>query len=71
MALQVEYVDGALPYGLAVERLFDGLSANQHGPSAVLPFNRLLELVCGNVGHCVFAGPTGMSKLAVILRPTM
>jgi len=37
------------PYGLPVERLLEGLSANQHGLSGVLPSNGSLELVCAHV----------------------
>lgn len=41
MALQVEDVDYAFPNRLPVERLFDGLSRNQRGLSAVLALDSL------------------------------
>jgi hypothetical protein len=45
MALQVEDMDDAFPYRLALENLFDGLGSDQHGLPAVLPFYCLFELV--------------------------
>ena len=45
MALQIEDVHNAFPDGLALENLFDGQCVDQRGLSAVLAFNRSLELV--------------------------
>ena len=45
MPLQIENMDGAFPYGLTLERLFDGHGLDQRGLSAMLAFNDSLELV--------------------------
>ena len=42
MVVQIENMDGALPYSLALENLFDGLRANPNGSAAVLRLYGLL-----------------------------
>jgi hypothetical protein len=54
MALQVEDMDRAIPNGLALKHLAHSRDARQLGLSAMLAFNRSLELVDGYVLVAVF-----------------
>src|SRR5690349_20943063 len=69
MPLQVEDVDDTLPHGLALERLFDGLTRHQHGFSAVLAFNGSLELVCAHIHERSLPRFTARSFRTVHLLP--
>jgi hypothetical protein len=45
MALQIEYVDDALPYHRASVRLFDGDGLGKRGRTAVLGFDGIFEII--------------------------
>jgi hypothetical protein len=51
MALQIEDVDHAFPYGLALENLFDGQLGDPNSRAPVLGFDGLFQLAGAYLAH--------------------